>query len=402
MVIGWWGPLALGVFAVWFFAIEPSRRGLLWGPIFLAAVAIALLFRRRLSPTEVMALEVLATALLADNLMGHDWQRDLHIYLTAGANFINHAAVYTTEPLHGQPASGVEFLPFLYAPPTLPFFGLMSELPRRAMDVLWVTALAGAVVVSLRAFGLPWRWAVVALVWTPIEQGLYSGNIVIPSLLLLAAATRQGAGLVFGPLLKPQNGIVTFWLVRERAWRSLGAGIVAMLVLVVATLPLTGVDLWHKWFQGMVALQESMQYSPGLYGVGLGRYMPLWVFAGIAVLTVFGALLAHGREGLARLGLASVVASPALYIHGFVFAIPSFLRLRAEWFWLAAGLVACGSWPGPELALAVGVAAWFVKGLDRREDLHAAALVGGKRPLHPLGDPVEPWPAASPIRGEAS
>jgi hypothetical protein len=402
MVIGWWGPLALGAFAVWFFAIEPSRRGLLWAPIFLAVAAIALVFRRRLSPTEVMALEVLATALLADNLMGHDWQRDLHIYLTAGANFIHHAPVYTIEPLHGQPPTGFEFLPFLYAPPTLPFFGLMSELPRRAMDVLWVAALAGAVVVSLRSFGLSWRWAVVALAWTPIEQGIYSGNIVIPSLLLLAAATRQGAGLVLGPLLKPQNGIVSLWLLRERAWRSLAVGVAALLALVLATLPFTGVDLWHKWFQGMVALQESMQYSPGLYGVGLGRYIPLWAFAAIAALTVLGALLVRGRDGLARLGLASVVASPALYIHGFVFAIPAFLRLRAEWFWLAAGLAAYGIWPGPELALAIGVAAWFVKGMGRHEDLDAAALAGGRRLLHPLGDAVEPWPSASPIRGEAS
>ena len=66
-------------------------------------------------------------------------------------------------------------------------------------------------------------------------------------------------------------------------------------------------------------------------------------------------MLARGREGLARLGLASVVASPSLYIHGFVFAVPSFLRLRAEWLWLAAGMTSVYGWPGPQLALGIGV-----------------------------------------------
>ena len=389
----WWGPIALGAFALWWFSTESGRRGLLWAPIFVLAAVLVLAVRRRLSPTEVMALQVLAAALLTDYLQARDWQRDLHIYLTAGANFMNHAAVYTTTALQSQPRAGVEFLPFLYAPPTLPFFGLLSQMPRSFMDVLWIGGLVAAVLVSLRALGLPWRWALLALIWTPIEQGLYSGNVVIPSLLLLAGATRFGAGLVLGPLLKPQNGIVSLWLVRQRAWRSLGAGLLALLLLVVATLPLTGLELWRRWIEGLFALQQSMQYSPGLYGVGLGRYLPLWAFAAIAAFAVVAALWVSGREGLARLGLASVVASPALYIHGFVFAVPSFLRLRAEWLWLAAGMACVGQWPGPQLALGIGVAAWFVKGMARHEDDVQGANGAGHRPLHPLGSVVEPWPA---------
>jgi hypothetical protein len=404
--MAWWGPLVLGSFALIWFATQSGRRGLLWGPIFLAATVLVLAIRRRVSPTEVMALQVLAIALLSDYLQARDWQRDLHIYLTAGANFIHNLPVYTTEPLHATPKSGVEFLPFLYAPPTLPLFGLMAEVPRRVMDVVWVVASVAAVVASLRAFGLSWRWALLALLWTPIEQGLYSGNVVIPSLLLLAAATRVGGGLVLGPVLKPQNGIVSLWLVRERAWRALGAGLLALLLLVAATLPLTGTDLWRNWIEGLVALQGSMQYSPGLYGVGLGRYLPLWAFAAVAAFTLVAALWAGGREGLARLGLASVVASPALYIHGFVFAIPAFLRLRADWFWLVAGLTAIGRWPGPELALGVGVAAWFLKGMalgPGAEQATETATDGStRRPLHPLGDALEPWPSATSARGDAS
>ena len=106
--------------------------------------------------------------------------------------------------------------------------------------------------------------------------------------------------------------------------------LLALLLLVLATLPLVGIDLWRDWLNGLSAYQESQQYLNGLYGVGLGRYLPMWAFLAIAALTLVAALWVRGREGLARLGLASVVASPSLWSHGFVFGIPSFLRLRAE------------------------------------------------------------------------
>ena len=79
-----------------------------------------------------------------------------------------------------------------------------------------------------------------------------------------------------------------------------------------------------------------------------------------------------------------------------MFAIPSFLRLRAEWLWLVAGMMSIGQWPGPQLALGIGVTAWFVKAMVRRDgDVVADKL--GHRPLHPLGSVAEPWP-----NGEAS
>lgn len=396
--LAWWGPVALGAFALLrFYNLTPGgHNDVPWTATFVAAIALALAVRRRLSPTEVMALQVLAIALVADylNWKGGGGLRDLHLYLIAGSQFVNHGPVYATAAIHSYPTNGFEYLPFLYAPPTLPFLGLLSELPRHLVDVLWVGGSAAAVVVSLRAFGLTWRWALLALVWTPVAQGLFVGNVVIPSLLLLAAATRLGGVLALGPLIKPQNGVVTLWLVRERAWRSLGAGLLALLLFVVATLPLTGVDLWRQWINGLAVYQQSQQYVPSLNGVGLGRYLPMWAFVVVAMLTVLAALAVRGREGLARLGLASAVASPSLFLHGFVFAVPSFLRLRAEWLWLVAGFVCIGPEPGPQLALLIGVAAWFVKGMARNVQEERAAGGLGRHPLHPLGYGVEPWPAA--------
>lgn len=402
--LAWSGPVALAAFVLLrLHRTSPGARDdFFFGAIVVAAAVVVFAVRRHVSPTQMMAIEVLATAVVEDYLSwrGGGDLRDLHLYLIAGANFMNHAAVYATTAIHSYPSDGFEFLPFLYAPPTLPFFGVLSQLPRGLVDVLWLGGSLAAVLVSLRAFGLAWRWAFAALIWTPIAQGLFVGNVVIPSVLLIGAATRVGGGLVLGPLLKPQNGIVSLWLLRERAWRSLAMGLAALLVLVVATLPFTGLDLWRQWFEGLAAYQQSQQYLPGLYGVGLGRYLPMWVFAAIAVLTVLGALWARGREGLARLALASVVASPSLYIHGFVFAIPSFLRMRAEWLWLAAGMACVSPMPGPQIALGIGVAAWFVKGMAR--DLEAEQAAGpANRPLHPLGAVREPWPGGEdrPVGG---
>jgi hypothetical protein len=390
----WWGPVVLGSFALWQFSqTAPGYHDdVTWAALFLPAVLLVIVVRRRVSPTEVMALQVLATVLFADfqSSMGGGL-RDLHLYLNAGAAFMNHGAVYTTTAIHSYPTGGLEYLPFLYAPPTLPFLGLLSELPRSLADGLWVAGSVAAVAFSLRAFGLAWRWTLLALIWTPIEQGLFTGNVVIPSLLIMGAAMRYGGALVFGPLLKPQNGIVSLWLIRERAWRRLGGGLLALLLLVAATVPLTGIDLWRDWFTGLTAYQESQGYLHGLYGVGLGRYMPMWAFLVIAAFTIGAALWVRGREGLARLGLASVVASPSLWGHGFVFGIPSFLRLRAEWLWLVVGMTSIGQWPGPQLALGIGVTAWFVRGMARHADDKADEPFG-RRPLHPLGAVVVPWP----------
>jgi hypothetical protein len=83
---------------------------------------------------------------------------------------------------------------------------------------------------------------------------------------------------------------------------------------------------------------------------------------------------------LARLGLASVVASPSLYRHGFLSALPQVLRLDAALVWLVlgAGVTLNGLW----LGVAVAAAASVFDLIRRRAG----------DPLHPLG-PDGLWPA---------
>jgi len=83
------------------------------------------------------------------------------------------------------------------------------------------------------------------------------------------------------------------------------------------------------------------------------------------------------------LGLASILASPALWPHGFVFALPAVLMLEsgpAVWLVLGAGAF------GPNMWL-LFVAGWVAV-------LGARRLPAGR--LHPLGGTDGPWPR--PIR----
>jgi hypothetical protein len=356
-----------------------------------ATFAATLVFShpRRFTSVALMALEVLAGALINDvTYSAAGGLRDFRLYLNAGSSFLAGGPVYQLAPIHGYP-SDLASLPFLYPPPTLPIFGLLSALPVAIASGLWVAGSVAAVVWSLRLLGLSWRWTFLALLWPPIEQGLFVGNVAAPSFLLLALAPRLAGAVVVGPLLKPQNGFMALWLVRERAWRSLTLGVGAVLAIALLTLPFTGIGLWPDWVKGLLAYQESQTLVRGLYGVGLGRYLPFGVFVLVAAVVTVLALAASGRECLGRLGLASAVASPSLWSHGFLVAIPAFLRLRASFCWLALGLLCTGEFPGPQLALALPVVAWVAGRRWPQLGLRETAMLDE---FHPLGQYVEPWP----------
>jgi hypothetical protein len=388
---GWLGPLVLGAYFMWQFRSTwlVWRGDLVWAALVAMSVAVVWIVRRgRPSAVELMALEVLAASLYNDvDYSRAGALRDLRLYLDAGQSFLAGSSPYTTDVLQAYPAD-LSDLPFLYAPPILPFFALLSALPFPIVAAVWVAASATAVVASLRAFGLSWPWAVMSLAWFPIEQALYTGNVAAPSLLLLALAPALPSIVPVAAILKPQNAVFALWLIRQRDWRRLALGIAGLGALVALTLPLTGISLWYDWGRGLLAYQGSEQNFRSLYGVGLAKYLPLPVFIAIGVAATLLALAATGRIGLARLGLASVIASPSLWSHGFMFGIPAFLSLRATWLWLVAGLLSIGPFPGPQVALLIAALAWTVPSLRRD-------VPGGDAELaapHPLGAAATPWP----------
>jgi hypothetical protein len=222
----------------------------------------------------------------------------------------------------------------------------------------------------------------VFLVWPPVFQGIQVGNVVIFAGLLFAIAPRWGAGLVIAAIFKLYSGLAALWLIREGRVRQLLAGIGIVVGLAVVTLPLTGLDRWREWLAGLDWYRASQPFLPGsLYGIGLTRWLPFIVFAGIGAIVVIIALRSRGTEALARLGVATIVASPSLYAHGLIVAVPAMLRLREPWLWLVLGITSVAPGIGWWAGIALIVVGWVVTPMRRPDaDVPAWAVDITARP----------------------
>lgn len=374
----------------------PMPNGLptvpIWAGLVMLVAFVWVMVRGRVEPVVVLAAMAIVASLLFDaTFFAGTAFRDLGIYLRAGLQFRLDQPIYLTGVVSALPTDPTAY-PYLYPPPTLPFAAVLSLLPGPIVTVGWELGLLAATLAGLRLIGLGWRWSIVLLAWPPFAQGLYVGNIALPLFLIFAAGPWFGRGLVAGALLKPQGAIAGLWLVRERRWRELLVGGAMLAGLLIVTLPLTGVDRWAAWLEGLSWFSRSQPLVPRtFYGLALAEYVPGVVAVAAAALVLVLALLGRGRPGLGRLGVATVVASPSLYAHGFSVALPALLELRAPLLWTAIALTSVSgglSWFG---AIAIVVAGWFVPILRRP---------GPADPLHPLAGAASPWPALPPERGQ--
>lgn len=305
---------------------------------------------------------------------------DFRVYLGAGADFRSGEIPYLTHALTELPASA-DADTFLYPPPLLPFFAALSALPFPVVAVGWVALLSATGWFALRLFGLPSWWALVFLAFPPLLKGIDSGNVANVLLMLLAVGPAVGAALTLGVLTKIQASVATLWLVRERRWRDLGLGVALVAGIVLLTLPLVGIAAWGSWAASLGYRAESQENLPILYGLSLALVLPPLLFVLGAVLAVLLGLWSPGRRGLAALGLATIVASPSLWPHGFLVALPALLLLdrRLLWLGLGIGVQGIGLWLLPILGV------W---GLVR-----SASTPRGEGAIHPVGRDGEWWPA---------
>jgi hypothetical protein len=303
---------------------------------------------------------------------------DLNVYLGAAERWMNGGQAYVTSVLTTWPSTArADF--FLYPPPLLPFFALLSQLPVATVAATWIAFQIACWYRAFRILGLPPSLSLLLLAFPPVMIGLESGNVAGLTFLLFVAAVRRGGWLVVDGIFKVQSGIPVLWLLRQRRWRGLLAGVAAVSAIVLVTLPAVGVDAWRAWWAGLGYRASSQAFVDALYGYSYAKELsaPAYV-AACGALTVV-ALAFRGRRGLAALGLASLFASPALWPHGFVFALPAVLMLEsgtAVWLVLGAGAF------GPNMWLLFG-GGWLAVVAARR-------FPAGR--LHPLAGTDGPWP----------
>ena len=404
---GGWLPVGLiGAYLVWNARDRsvPLGPGVDYAPAWAISVVVALLAasvlarhfrpaRPWLRPVEAAAILAAAAMVLTDLTMTNQPLRDLGIYLKAGQHYLAGNPVYLQAPMTARPADLTNY-PFLYPPPTLPPFAALSMLPTPIAQAIWVGGSLALGLAALRIIGLPWRWTILAVAWPPLFQGLWVGNVAVPALALFALGPWLGEGLVVGAVFKSYTGLAALWLARERRWRQIATGVAVIAALGLVTLPLTGVGQWNAWVEALRLYQSSAQNVPALYGFGLPRFVPFWVFVALAAAAVLAALRPSGRESLARLGTATVVASPSLWGHGLLVAVPSMLSLRAPWLWLAIGITSAPDGLQWWYAVALIAASWSVPEMRRPEATangpEEAGVPPGE-PLHPLAANLLPW-----------
>jgi hypothetical protein len=311
------------------------------------------------------------------------WQQpnnlyDLNVYLGSAARWLNGGQAYMTAAVSSWPYGPRNDF-FLYPPPLLPLFGLLSRLPDAPVALGFTAAMVACAYKAYRFLGLSRALSLILLTFPPVMIGFESGNIASLTFLLFAAAVKSGGTLIVDGLFKVQTGIPALWLIRQRRWRGVLAGTGTVLVIILVTLPIVGLASWRAWWDALGYRAASQAVVPALYGFSYAKSLPGEAYSLLCVAFVGLALLFRGRPGLAALGLASIFASPALWPHGFVFALPAVLMLEsgsAVWIILGAGAF------GPNMWL-LFMAGWVAV-------LGARRLPAGA--LHPLQGRDSPWP----------
>ena len=358
--------------------------GLLW-ILLTAAVLSALRVRSAVAPVGrswlglALIVQVVVAWLLFDLLL---WQQtshlyDMDVYLASAGRWLSGGQPYMTDAISTWPQTAHEDF-FLYPPPLLPIFGLLSRLPNQPVAIGWVGFLLACGYSSFRALGLRPIWSLLLLAFPPVMIGIESGNVASVTFLLFALGFRAGGSLILDGLFKVQTGLPALWLVRTRRWRGLIVGLAAVAGVALLTLPIVGFDAWWAWLAGLGYRAQSQTAVISMFGFSYARYMPGAAFVVFSVAFVALALLFSGRRGLAALGLASIFASPSLWPHGFVFALPAVLMFEsgtAVWLLLGAAAIGPNMWLLPYFG-------WV-------------AVIAGRRlpdALHPMGGTDGPWP----------
>jgi hypothetical protein len=234
----------------------------------------------------------------------------------------------------------------------------------------------------------------VLLAWPPLTIGISVGNVAVFGFLMFALGFRFAAALVLGGAFKLQSGIAALWGVRMGRWRELAAGVAILAALSVAATFVLGFASWAEWVRGLGYFQESVNQFEAMKGMSLTAYLPGWTVVVLALAAIGLAFARRGRNSLARFGIASIVASPTLYVHGLGPMLPGALALSPVALWFVLGLVPWGAWglpiPGAWVAVLITGAALMWHGGD---DLRVSDdLSDDESDLHPVGAGRSVWP----------
>ncbi len=288
------------------------------------------------------------------------WGYDFSAYWAAAGNVLNGTPIYSAEQLAGTYSPQQQYL-YLYPPffavAMTPFAALFDDY--RVANWAWAAIGAVLVVVAVRLVdrgeGITrgrdgWLLVGAAFAFPPIVGELVMGNVHLLLLALLAgswlavrrpdpsrsAAIVAGVFIGIATLIKIFPVVLILWLLLRRRWTSAVAAVAAMAVLVVATLPVIGLQPWLDYPTVLLNLGPptdtrdtvapivwlSNIVSPAvarLLVVGIGVAIVAWTSQRRSEAVSFAVAVA-----------VSVLIAPALYHHYLaILVLPMLLAIRS-------------------------------------------------------------------------
>jgi hypothetical protein len=293
---------------------------------------------------------------------------DLLIPLRAVERWMDGGVVYVPDGF-----TDVQALPpFLYPPFVLPFLAPLTVLPEAALRWAWVAAMAAIGWGAYRWLGLGLVPSLLALLWIPMAEGIWTGNIgiVLFGAFVVAFWRRSHVGQPASPrdlddtaqadprigflaaslaAVKPSQ--VHAWLVLFRHQpRSALIGLVPWLVVVLVTLPLVGFGTYWEW---LAQVRRAADPSWPMMGVSLLAYLPAVPFAILTVGSLALAWRLRGPDLGAWLGVLMFLVTPNMHSFNGLFLLPGLLLIRREFALLAAMLMSTYTAEGWWLGAAV-------------------------------------------------
>ena len=318
----------------------------------------------------ILTVRALVTTTLVDPLPGVD----VEIPLRAADRWLAGDEPYRAEAFVS--GTGAE-LPFLYPPFTLPFFAVLSWLPREAVLAASIALLLVAAVAASRRLRIPWLWIPLVVAWPPFVEGIVHANLTVLLFLAFVVLFYRATGSPWraDPRDVSQPGesdvevgglaaaIGAVKVSQPHAWvfvlhyrpRAAVLGAIAVAVVVLATLPLTGIQPWFDWVD---QLRRASDPAWAYAGFAMTRYLPPLVGLAVAVACVVAVWFAPRRDGGPWVGLLSTLGAVSLHSFGMLFLIPAMLRIRLEIALVAACFVAANSYEGSWAAILLVTAAY--------------------------------------------
>lgn len=322
------------------------------------------------------------------------WGYDFSAYWAAAGHLIIGESPYLPHQLAGSYAPQQQYL-YLYPPAlAVAFVPLAWLFPTDYRAAAWVWTGLGAVILVASVLAISRverlderfpllagrrRWLLVgaALAFPPVVGELVLGNV---HLLLLGLFTfawlgirrgdtvgdaSAGAAIAVASLVKLFPAVLVIWLLASGRFRAAWFAVVAGLVFVLLTLPVTGVDPWLQYPTVLANLSAPADVTDTLapsvwLAPFVGFTLARLVVTAVGVIVVV--LAARRLDDVARsfgvAVVASILIAPALYHHYLaIMVLPLLLGLSGGVGLVWLGVAYLLMWGGKQTAL--GDLAWL-------------------------------------------